>query len=178
MEQSLLAEFKLSDRKKVRRDVLSSLTLFLFSKGEYLACLESQRVCLTGGQLENALGVPAGREAEPGAQVAGDLEDLTLLVEVDGVDGEAHEAHVDAVAGRDEQPGCGRQGTAQHEATKALPKVCRQAGGKGDIGTFYLKCLCLHDCFFLAFFVQEPLPPAALAPPLWRPLWGSCRASD
>lgn len=66
--------------------------------------------------------MPAGGEADPGTQVTGDLEDLALLVEVDGVDGEAHEAHVDAVARRDEQGRGGRQGTAQHEAAEALPE--------------------------------------------------------
>lgn len=68
------------------------------------------------------MGAPAGGKAEPGAQVAGDLENLALLVEVDGVDGEAHKAHVDAVARRDEQGRGGRQGTAQHEAAEALPE--------------------------------------------------------
>ena len=68
------------------------------------------------------MGVPAGGEPEPGAQLAGDLEDFALFVEVDGVDGEAHEAHVDAVARRDEQGRGGRQGTAQHEAAEALPE--------------------------------------------------------
>lgn len=68
------------------------------------------------------MGLPTGREAEPGAQVRGDLEDSSLLVEVDGVDGEAHEAHVDAVARCDEQGRGGRQGTAQHEAAEALPE--------------------------------------------------------
>lgn len=66
--------------------------------------------------------MPAGGEADPGAQVAGDLEDSSLLVEVDDVYGEAHEAHVDAVARRDEQSRRGRQGTAQHEAAEALPE--------------------------------------------------------
>lgn len=66
--------------------------------------------------------MPAGGEADPGAQVAGDLEDSALFVEVDGVDGEAHEAHVDAVARRDEQGRGGRQGTAQHKAAEALPE--------------------------------------------------------
>lgn len=60
--------------------------------------------------------------------MAGDLEDSALLVEVDGVDGEAHEAHVDAVARRDEQGRGGRQRTAQHEAAEALPEV----GGEMD----------------------------------------------
>lgn len=68
------------------------------------------------------MGLPTGREAEPGAQVAGDLEDSALLVEVDRVDGEAHEAHVDAVARRDEQGRGGRQGAVQHEAAEALPE--------------------------------------------------------
>lgn len=95
------------------------------------------------------MGVPAGGEAEPGAQVAGDLEDSALLVEVDGVDGEAHEAHVDAVARRDEQGRGGRQGAAQHEAAKALPESCRQVDGEGGIGRFDDECFCLHNCFFL-----------------------------
>ena len=48
--------------------------------------------------------------------MAGDLEYPALLVEVDGVDGKAHEAHVDAVA-RLNQQGCGgRQGAAKHQA--------------------------------------------------------------
>lgn len=68
------------------------------------------------------MSAPAGGKAEPGAQVASNLEDLVLFVEVDGVDGEAHEAHVDAVARRDEQGRGGRQGTAQHEAAEALPE--------------------------------------------------------
>lgn len=68
------------------------------------------------------MSLPAGGEPDPGAQVAGDLEDFALLVEVDGVYGEAHEAHVDAVARRDEQGRGGRQGTAQHEAAEALPE--------------------------------------------------------
>lgn len=68
------------------------------------------------------MSAPAGGEPEPWAQVAGDLEDFALLVEVDSVDGEAHEAHVDAVARRDEQGRGGRQGTAQHEAAEALPE--------------------------------------------------------
>lgn len=68
------------------------------------------------------MSAPAGGEPEPGAQVAGDLEDLALFVEVDGVDGEAHKAHVDAVARRDEQGRGGRQGAAQHEAAEALPE--------------------------------------------------------
>ena len=66
--------------------------------------------------------MPAGGEAEPGAQVRGDLEDSSLLVEVDGVYGEAHEAHVDAVARLNEQGRGGRQGAAQHEAEEALPE--------------------------------------------------------
>ena len=66
--------------------------------------------------------MPAGGEADPGTQVTGDLEDLALLVEIDGVYGEAHEAHVDAVARRDEQGRGGRQGAAQHEAAEALPE--------------------------------------------------------
>lgn len=57
--------------------------------------------------------MPAGGEADPGAQVAGDLEDSALFVEVDGVDGEAHKAHVDAVARRNEQSRGGQQGAAQ-----------------------------------------------------------------
>ena len=68
------------------------------------------------------MSMPAGGEADPGTQVTGDLEDLALLVEIDGVYGEAHEAHVDAVARRDEQGRGGRQGTAQHEAAEALPE--------------------------------------------------------
>lgn len=68
------------------------------------------------------MSMPAGGEADPGAQVAGDLEDSALFVEVDGVDGEAHEAHVDAVARHDEQGRGGRQGAAQHEAAEALPE--------------------------------------------------------
>ena len=68
------------------------------------------------------MGAPAGGEAKPRAQVAGDLEYPALLVEVDGVDGEAHEAHVDAVARRDEQGRGGRQGAVQHEAAEALPE--------------------------------------------------------
>lgn len=66
--------------------------------------------------------MPAGGKADPGAQLAGDLKDFALLVEVDGVDGEAHKAHVDAVARRDEQGRGGRQGAAQHEAAEALPE--------------------------------------------------------
>lgn len=93
--------------------------------------------------------MPAGGEADPGAQVAGDLEDPALLVEVDSVDGEAHEAHVDAVARRDEQGRGGRQGAAQHEAAKALPEGCRQMNSEGDIGRFDDECFCLHNCFFL-----------------------------
>ena len=62
------------------------------------------------------MGAPAGGEAKPRAQVAGDLEYPALLVEVDGVDGKAHKAHVDAVA-RLNQQGCGgRQGAAKHQA--------------------------------------------------------------
>mgnify|MGYP004689044143 CR=1 FL=1 len=71
------------------------------------------------------MGAPAGRETYPWAQVRGDLEDSSLLVEVDGVDGEAHEAHVDAVARRDEQGRGGRQGAAQHKAAETLPEVGR-----------------------------------------------------
>ena len=73
-------------------------------------------------------------------QVVGDLEDTALLVEVDGIDGEAHEAHVDAVARCDEQGRGGRQGAAQHEAAKALPEGCRQVDGEGGIGRFDDKC--------------------------------------
>lgn len=54
--------------------------------------------------------------------MTGDLEDLSLLVEVDGIDGEAHEAHVYAVAGRNEQAGRGRQGTAKHQAGQPRPE--------------------------------------------------------
>ena len=62
------------------------------------------------------MGMPAGREACPRAQMTGNLEDSAILIEVDGVDGEAHEAHVDAVA-RLNQQGCGgRQGAAKHQA--------------------------------------------------------------
>lgn len=82
-------------------------------------------------------------------QVAGDLENLAMPVEVDGIDGEAHEAHVDAVARRDEQGRGGRQRTAQHEAAKALPEGCRQMNGEGDIGKFDDECFCLHNGFFL-----------------------------
>lgn len=71
------------------------------------------------------MGAPAGGKAEPGAQVAGDLENLALLVEVDGVDGEAHKAHVDAVARHNEQSCRGWQGAAHHEAAEALPEVGR-----------------------------------------------------
>lgn len=81
--------------------------------------------------------------------MAGNLEDPALLVEVDGVYGEAHEAHVDAVARRDEQSRSGRQGAAQHEAAKALPEGCRQVDGEGGIGRFDDECFCLHNCFFL-----------------------------
>lgn len=93
--------------------------------------------------------MPAGGEADPGAQVAGDLEDSALFVEVDGVDGEAHEAHVDAVARRDEQGRGGRQGTAQHEAAEALPEGGGEMNCEGGIRAFYLECFGLHDCFFL-----------------------------
>lgn len=56
------------------------------------------------------------RRGRSRAQVAGDLEYPALLVEVDGVDGKAHKAHVDAVA-RLNQQGCGgRQGAAKHQA--------------------------------------------------------------
>ena len=92
---------------------------------EDLSDLQPQRIRLTCSHLEYAVGAPAGGEANPGAQVAGDLEDFALLVEVDGVDGEAHEAHVDAVARRDEQSRRGRQGAAQHEAAEALPECGR-----------------------------------------------------
>ena len=68
------------------------------------------------------MSAPAGGEADPGAQVAGNLEDLALFVEVDGVDGEAHKAHVDAVARHNEQGRGGRQGAVQHEAAEALPE--------------------------------------------------------
>lgn len=93
--------------------------------------------------------MPAGGEPEPWAQVAGDLEDFALFVKIDGVDGEAHEAHVDAVARRNEQGRGGRQGAAQHEATEALPEGGSEVDGKGDVGPFYLKCFDLHEDFFL-----------------------------
>lgn len=60
--------------------------------------------------------------------MAGNLEDPAILIEVNGIDGEAHEAHVDAVARCDEQSRSGRQGAAQHEAAEALPEV----GGEMD----------------------------------------------
>ena len=116
---------------------------------EYLPYLQAQSICLSCGHLENAMGVPAGREAYPWAQMTGNLEDSAILVEVDGVDGEAHEAHVDAVARRNEQGRGGRQGAAQHEATEALPEGGSEVDGKGDAGPFYLKCFDLHEDFFL-----------------------------
>lgn len=66
--------------------------------------------------------MPASGETNPWAHVEGNLEDFAVLVEVDRVDGKAHEAHVDAVARRNEQGRGGRQGAAQHEAAEALPE--------------------------------------------------------
>ena len=87
--------------------------------------------------------------------MAGDLEDPALLVEVDSIDGEAHETHVDAVARCDEQGRGGRQRTAQHEAAKALPKGCRQMNGEGDIGRFDDECFYLHNGFFIMASFSE-----------------------
>ena len=81
--------------------------------------------------------------------MASNLEDPAILVEVDSVDGEAHETHVDAVARCNEQGRGGRQGAAQHEAAKALPEGCRQVDGESGIGRFDDECFCLHNCFFL-----------------------------
>lgn len=110
------------------------------------------------------MGLPTGREAEPGAQLAGDLEDFALFVEVDGVDGEAHEAHVDAVARRNEQSRGGQQGAAHHEAAEALPESSSKADSKGGIRVFYLECFCLHDCFFLMILDHGPHPPLTRFP--------------
>lgn len=68
------------------------------------------------------MGAPAGGEADPRAQVAGDLEDFALLVEVDSVDGEAHEAHVDAVARRNKKSRHGWQWMTKHQANQACPE--------------------------------------------------------
>ena len=65
--------------------------------------------------------MPAGGEADPGAQVAGDLEDSALFVEVDGVDGEAHKAHVDAVGGVQPQARSRRQRLPQHQPPEPSP---------------------------------------------------------
>ena len=110
------------------------------------------------------MGVPAGREAYPWTQVRGDLEDSSLLVEVDGVYGEAHKAHVDAVARRNEQSRGGQQGAAHHEAAEALPEGSSKADSKGGIRAFYLECFCLHDCFFLMILDHGPHPPLTRSP--------------
>ena len=49
----------------------------------------------------------------------GDFEHLVVLVDENRVDGKAHKAHMDAVAGRDEQAmACGKA-LAQHKASEA-----------------------------------------------------------
>lgn len=110
--------------------------------------------------------MPAGGEAEPGAQVTDDLEDFALLVEVDGVNGEAHEAHVDAVAGRNEQAGRGRQGAAKHQPSQTCPECI----GHLDLDVAavirmdeyaLLHALNCPFCFFLPQ-VHGPLPPRQL----------------
>lgn len=110
------------------------------------------------------MGLPAGGEAEPGAQVAGNFEDLALLVEVDGVDGEAHEAHVDAVAGRDEEPCRGRQRAAKHQPRQARPECVGHLDL--DIATVIrmdeyalLHALNCPFCFFHLPRAHGPLPP-------------------
>ena len=60
--------------------------------------------------------------AEPGADVAGDMGDDAVAVVEDGIDGEAHEEHVDGAAGFDEKAGSPGQLRPEHEATEASPE--------------------------------------------------------
>ena len=76
--------------------------------------------------------MPAGGEADPGAQVAGDLEDSALFVEVDGVDGEAHEAHVDAVRLLEVQSTSFIKGRTEHEAFEPRPPRASDFYGERD----------------------------------------------
>lgn len=154
-----------NDAKKSGDDGSQNLIfLLLVWSLEYLPDLQSQRVCLSCGHLEDAVSMPASGETNPWAQVTGNLENLALLVKVDGVDGKAHEAHVDAVARRDEQGGGGRQGASQHEAAEALPEVCGEMDGESGIRAFYLECFGLHDCFFLVVLDHGPHPPLTRSP--------------
>lgn len=77
--------------------------------------------------------------------MAGDLEDPALLIEVDGIDGEAHEAHVDAVARRDEQGRGGRQGALQHEAAQARQKSIRNLDLQDNAAVGYRIRFHLHN---------------------------------
>lgn len=113
------------------------------------------------------MGLPVGGEAEPGTQVAGNLEDLAVLVEVDGINGEAHEAHVDAVAGRDEEPCRGRQRTAKHQPRQARPECISHMNLDAAAVIRMDEYALLHAincpfCFFLPQ-IHGPLPPRKLS---------------
>ena len=77
--------------------------------------------------------------------MAGDLENLAMPVEVDGIDGEAHEAHVNAVARCDEQGRGGRQGALQHEAAQARQESIRNLDLQDNAAVGYRIRFHLHN---------------------------------
>lgn len=77
--------------------------------------------------------------------MASNLEDPAILVEVDSVDGEAHETHVDAVARCNEQGRGGRQGAAQHEAAQARQESIRNLDLQDNAAVGYRIRFHLHN---------------------------------
>ena len=75
--------------------------------------------CLPCTHFHHAPGLPAPRQSNPRLYVAGDFEYFVVLVDENRVNGKAHKAHMDAVAGRDEQAVACGEALAQHKTPEA-----------------------------------------------------------
>lgn len=87
-----------------------------------LSDFKPEPIDFTGSQFKSAVSLPTGRNTEPWTKISNYLKDFPLLVEVNGINGKAHKAHMNTVARRDEQSSRGRQGLFQHQANKARPE--------------------------------------------------------
>lgn len=76
----------------------------LFDDDEMISLGQAQRRGFPGRQFQDAFGAPHDRSNSPWLQLSSDAQDPIGIIEIDRINREHHEEHVNGVARLDQQP--------------------------------------------------------------------------